>query len=281
MIVAYRHLIKKVRRGSWALPTFNTFNLEMTQAILAGGMTERAPLVIEVSARSLEYAGPDFLSLVQAQAERAPIPVALHFDHGENQTTVRQALVHAFSSIMIAYDVTKSLEQNIKIARAVTGLAHRRNVSVQGEVGHVSGPKDHWRMRSNWLTKPEQAAEYVKKTEVDTLSVSIGNRHGIAAGSVQVDLELLKDIRRTVAIPLVLHGGSGLRTNRYADVIKGGISVINFDTDLRYTFGSSLRKALRLDQNLIDPRSALSRARTSVASTVREKIRACKAQGHA
>jgi tagatose 1,6-diphosphate aldolase GatY/KbaY len=281
MIVAYRNLIKKIRQGTWALPTFNTFNLEMTQAILAGAVAERAPLVIEISARSIEYAGPDFLSLVHAQAERAPVPVALHFDHGENQTTVRQALIHAFSSIMIAYDVTKSLEHNSKIARAITDLAHRRKVSVQGEVGHVTGPKDRWRMHKNWLTKPEQAAEYVKKTKVDTLSVSIGNRHGIAAGSVQVDLGLLKEIRRVVSIPLVLHGGSGLRTNRYADVIASGVSVINFDTDLRYTFGSSLRRALRLDQNLIDPRAALSHARTRVASTVREKIRACNAQRHA
>lgn len=282
MLRPYAALIGAVRPGRWALPTFNTFNLETTQAILRGAAVERAPVVLEISERSLAHAGgAAFMQAVETLADESPIPVALHYDHGESVALVENALRLPFSSVMLAYDVARSLAANITAAKRIVRAAHRRHVSVQGEVGHVTGPKDHWRLPVEWLTDPAAAVKYVAETGVDTLAASVGNRHGVAAGSVQLDWPRLIAIRRAVDLPLVLHGGSGLRIATYGRAVAAGISTINFDTDLRYAFGTTLKLNLRLQRDLLDPRKPLERAGKAVEKVVRQKIRACRAQGRA
>ena len=136
-------------------------------------------------------------------------------------------------------------------------------------------------MPISWLTDPEQASRFVAETGVDSLAVSVGNRHGVAAGSVQLDWERLLKLRECLELPLVLHGGSGLRLANYARAIKGGIAVVNFDTDLRYAFGVTLRRNLNRQSELIDPRLPLERAAAVVTKVVQKKIFACQAQGRA
>ena len=280
MIVPYRQLLTRVKIGRWALPTFNTFNLEMTQAILWAAESTRAPLAIEISARAIQHGGGNnFLEYVRAAADQAKVPVALHFDHGESVQKIRAVGAAFFSSVMIAYDIRKSLATNIKSATAAVRWARSKRISVQGEVGHISGPKDHWRAVAEWLTKPDDAAEYVRHTGVDSLAVSVGNRHGIAAGSVQLDFPRIKAIRAHVNVPLVLHGGSGVRRNLYAKAVRTGIAAINFDTDLRFAFATTLQQAFGLQRNVVDPRNALGQARRHVARVVADKIRACRANG--
>jgi ketose-bisphosphate aldolase len=282
MIIPYRDLLKKLSIGRWALPTFNTFNVEMTQGIIAGAEKENAPIVIEVSKRSLQHGGGRiFLNFVYALAEAASIPIALHFDHAETIVDAKSALQLPFSSLMISYDLKKSLKSNIQSTKKMADLAKRRSFSVQGEVGRITGPKYNWRLPEHWLTDPQAAGTYAAETGIDALAISIGNRHGIAAGSVRVDLKRLKAIRSAVDVPLVLHGGSGLRLKTYPQVIKEGIAIINFDTDLRFTFSASLRESFKQQQNVIDPRPALSRARVKVAQVVVTKIRACNASKRA
>lgn len=285
MIAPYAKLIGAVRAGRWALPTFNTFNIEVTQGILRAAERERAPVVLEISERSLAHGGGAVLiEAVRALADEASTPVALHYDHGESPAAVKRAMRMPFSSVMLAYDLERTLAANISTARSIVKLAHARRpqrVNVQGEVGHVTGPKDHWRLPTAWLTKPEDAARYVAETGVDALAVSVGNRHGVAAGSVQLDWERIKQIRRAVDVPLVLHGGSGLRLANYARAVAAGISTVNFDTDLRFAFGSALRQNLQQQRDLIDPRRPLERAAAAVERVARTKISACRAAGHA
>jgi len=285
MITPYAKLIRAVRAGQWALPTFNTFNIEVTQGILRAAERERAPIVIEISERSLQHGGGAVLiEAVRALASESTIPVALHYDHGDSPTAVKRAMSMPFSSVMLAYDMSRTLAANIATARSIVRTAHARRpqrVSVQGEVGHVTGPKDQWRLPAGWLTKPEDAARYVEETGVDALAVSVGNRHGVAAGSVQLDWERLKAIHRATDVPLVLHGGSGLRIANYARAVAAGISTVNFDTDLRFAFGSALGQNLRQQRDLIDPRRPLERATAAVERVARTKIKACRATGRA
>ena len=278
----YAKLISAVQPRRWALPTFNTFSLELTLAILRAATAERAPMVLEISERSMQFGGGEpFVSAVSKLAAAAEVPVALHYDHGETPELVRAAMQMPFSSVMLAYEPAQSLPRNVAAARGIVRTAHRRHVSVQGEVGHVTGPKDHWRLPTSWLTDPDDAAAYVAATRVDSLSVSVGNRHGVAAGSVQLDWPRLAAIRRAVDLPLVLHGGSGLRMSNYSRAVKAGISIINFDTDLRFAFGSELRRNLRQQRDLLDPRRPIERAAAAVERVVRGKIRACGASGRA
>jgi ketose-bisphosphate aldolase len=278
MIISYRQLLEKLSVGTWALPTFNTFNIEMTQAILVAAEKEKAPIVIEISKRSLLHGGGrTFLDFVYALADDAAVPVALHFDHAETIADAKAALGLRFSSLMISYNVAASLATNILSAKKMTRLAKQRSFAVQGEVGRVTGPKYHWRLPEYWLTDPRAAQRFAKETNIDALAISIGNRHGIAAGSVKIDFDRLKEIRALVDLPLVLHGGSGLRLKTYPRVIKEGIGIINFDTDLRFAFSASLKQSFTQQQNVIDPRPALARAKIKIAQVVATKIRACNA----
>lgn len=282
MLVPYARFLKKVQVGRWAIPTFNTFNIEITQALIKAATVDRSPMVMEISKRSLEHAGgPPFLDYISSMVERAPIPVALHFDHGETLGDLTEAIKLPFSSVMIGYDVTKNLAENIRITKKVVALAGRRKISVQGEVGKVTGPKYNWRMPQSWLTKPADATRYVEETGVSSLAVSVKNRHGIAAGSVEIDYDLLSQIRAVVDVPLVLHGGSGLRKAGYPIAIRRGISFVNFDTDLRFAYTSRLKRGLQKQSDLIDPRPALKAARVAVVRVARQKIKACNAIGKA
>lgn len=254
----------------------------MTQGILLGAEKLRAPIIIEISSRAIQHAGgAPFLQFVRDAAEQIKTPVALHFDHGESLKRIKEVADHFFSSVMIAYSISNTLEHNIKVTRAVVQWAAKKKISVQGEVGHISGPKDHWRTVAAWLTDPVAAAEFVHHTGVTSLAISVGNRHGIAAGSVQLDFERIDSIQDHVDVPLILHGGSGLRRNIYPKVIRSGIAAVNFDTDLRYAYATTLRHSFTLQRNLIDPRNALSLARQRVGKVVEDKIKICRAMGKA
>jgi len=282
MLVRYKSLIDSIKPGKWALPTFNTFDLEMTQGILQAAELEKSPIAIEISQSSLEH-GWDIalVKLVANLADQVSVPVAVHYDHGQDYKAVKAALKLPFSSVMIAYAPNKSLEENISSAKKIVKLARLKKVAVQGEVGHVTGPKDYWRLPDKWLTDPEDALRFVGETGVDALSVSIGNRHGIASGSVQIDLERLKSINKLVKIPLVLHGGSGLRKKNYLKAIKNGIEVVNFDTDLRYAFSTALSSALETQVQRIAPRKALHKAAQAAQNIAIKKIRILGASGRA
>ncbi len=252
----------------------------MTQGILMGAEKMRAPIVIEISARAISHAGgTPFLQFVRDAADQSKIPIALHFDHGESLEKIKKVADHYFSSVMIAYSMSKGLQRNIVVTRAVVRWAQKNKLSVQGEVGHISGPKDHWRTVAAWLTDPVAAAEFVHHTGVSSLAISVGNRHGIAAGSVQLDFDRIESIQEHVDVPLILHGGSGLRRNVYPKVITSGIAAVNFDTDLRFAYATTLRQSFTQQKNLIDPRNALSLARQRVAQVVADKIKICRASG--
>lgn len=282
MIVPYSAILKKVKIGEWAIPTFNTFGIAMTRAILDAAVSERAPVVIEISKSSLEHGGGQILvDSVKSMASQVKNPVALHYDHGKKTKEIKAALKMSFSSVMAAYDIKKSLSNNMTTAKNIASIAHKSGKMVQGEVGHVTGPKDHWKMPIKWLTSPDQAHEYVEYTKVDALSVSVGNRHGIASGSVQIDIDRLKAIRKQVEIPLVLHGGSGLWRTNYLKAIKAGVAIINFDTDLRYAYGKALRKHLGTQLEVMDPRGATAWAIKSATIVAQNKIKACRASGRA
>ena len=282
MLVPYSSILKKIRPGKWALPTCNTFDLEVTMAILKAAEDERSPIAIEISERSLEHGGGEvFVQAVANYADKVRVPVALHYDHGTSLLEIKRALTLPFSSVMVAYDVSASLASNIRRAQSIVKIAKKKRISVQGEVGHVTGPKDNWRLPKAWLTDPDKAAEYVEQTNVDALSVSVGNRHGIASGSVKLEWDLIKKLRKKLDVPLVLHGGSGLRAPSYVRAVKAGISVFNFDTDLRFAYGRTLGRTLDKQRDLIDPRLSIRKARKAVSLVVQKKVRSLGANGKA
>jgi fructose-bisphosphate aldolase class II len=287
MLVHIKEIIKKAEKGGYAVGAFNTQNLEITLGIIRGAMAVRAPVIIQVSETTIEYAGlKPITHIVKTIAKNLAvnIPVALHLDHGRKFQSVVECIGAGFSSIMMdASDLP--FDENVAVTAKAVDYAHKHGVWAQGELGRLKGIEDVVKVkeREAFMTDPIEAKEFVRRTKVDTLAVSIGNIHGIAKliqGVPKLDLQRLKEINKKVKIPLVLHGASGVSKVDIQKAIKLGIRIINIDTEIRLAFTNALRKTLK-DPKIYDPRKVLAPSIDEVAKVVEEKIKMFGSAGKA
>ncbi len=274
-----KNLLKNASHGNYALGAFNVQNLETTLAIMRAAEKNRAELIIQVSETTIDYAGLESITEIiktVAKKELKKGKAALHLDHGKKFESIVNCIKAGFSSVMM--DASHlSFRENIATTRRAVQYAHKRGVFAQGELGRLAGVEDVVKVAGHeaFMTHPDEAAEFVKKTGVDTLAVSIGNVHGITKirqGVPKLDLERLKEIGKKVKVPLVLHGASGIPEEEIKKAIKLGIRIINIDTEIRLAFTDSLRKTLSSDKNIFDPRKVLGPAMEEVEKVVAEKM---------
>lgn len=275
-----KNLVKKAQRERYGVGAFNTQNLEITLGIVRGAVAMRAPVIIQVSETTIEYAGlKPITHIVKTIAKNLAVnvPVALHLDHGRKFQSIVECIEAGFSSIMMdASDLP--FDENVALTRKAVEYAHKRGVWAQGELGRLKGIEDVVKVkeREAFMTDPTEAEEFVKKTGVDTLAVSIGNIHGIVKfikGVPKLDFKRLKEISKRVKIPLVLHGASGIEKEEIKKAVKLGINIINIDTEIRMAFTEALRKILKKDPKIYDPRKVLSPTIDAVKEIVSEKIK--------
>jgi len=287
-LVHIKNLLKDANRGKYALGAFNTQNLEITLGITRAAEANWAPLVIQVSEATIDYAGLASITEIVKTAAKDILrraPVALHLDHGKKFQSIVDCIGAGFSSIMM--DASHlPFRENIAMTRRAAEYAHKHKAWAQGELGRLAGVEDVVRVAGHeaFMTHPDEAAEFVKKTGVDTLAVSIGNVHGIVKmreGVPKLDLGRLKEIQKKVKVPLVLHGASGIPEKEIKKAIGLGIRIINIDTELRMAFTESLKKTLGADKNIFDPRKVLTPAIEAVAKVVAEKTKIFGAAGKA
>ncbi len=207
-LVHIKNLLKDANRGKYALGAFNTQNLETTLAIMRAAEKNRAPLVIQVSEATIDYAGlMSIAEIVKTAAKNILLhaPVALHLDHGKKFQSIIGCIKVGFSSIMM--DASHlPFKENIAATKKAAEYAHRHGVFAQGELGRLAGVEDVVRVAGHeaFMTHPDEAAEFVKKTGIDTLAVSIGNVHGIVKmreGVPKLDLGRLKEIQKKIKVP--------------------------------------------------------------------------------
>jgi fructose-bisphosphate aldolase class II len=244
---------------------------------------QRAPILIQVSAGAIKYAGIEYLpQIVRTHAHQASVPIALHLDHGPDLQTVMLCLRHGFTSIM--RDASKLLfEDNVAEIRRVVEIAHAVGVPVEAELGRIAGVEEHVVVseREKAMTDPEEAATFVEESGCDFLAISIGNAHGFYKGEPQLDFDRLRAIRDRVDVPLVLHGASGIPDAQLSTAIQLGICKINIDTELRDAFARSVRQTLAEHPQEIDPRKILEPAIDGMQAVVERKIRSFGSQGKA
>ncbi len=275
MLIHLREILKEAQNEGYALGAFNTSNLEITLGIINGATAKKSPVIVQVSEATIDYAGlKPITHIVQtiAKSRAINIPVALHLDHGKNFRSIAECIKAGFSSIMIdASDLP--FDENVALTKQAVDYAHKHGVLAQGELGAVV--RDISQIREAFLTDPDQAAEFVKATGVDTLAVSIGNVHGIIKmrqGVPKLDFERLKAIYEKVEIPLVLHGASGLVKEEIRKAIELGIRIINIHTEVDLTFTQALRWTLIKSPEEVDPRKIFSQAIKAVQKIVEEKL---------
>ena len=282
MLVPLRKILKQSQRGKYALGAFNTHNLEITKGIIQGAVDAHAPIIIQVTESTINYAGLQAITQiikVIANDSLTKVPIALHLDHGKKFSTVVACIKVGFSSVMIDASAL-SWKENVKLTKQVVKYAHQRNVLVQAELGHIGKEGVDTRQvilrPEKYLTNPDDAVEFVKLTHIDTLAVAIGNVHGIYKlrhGVPKIHLNRLAKIAQKVKIPFVLHGASGISDKEIKQAIKLGVGIINIDSELRMTFAEAIRKILRVRKQLVDPRTILLSGERAVRERVMRKIK--------
>lgn len=298
-LVTTTEMFKKALNSDYAIGAFNVNNMEIIQGIVDAGQAENAPLILQVSAGARKYAKPVYLvKLVEAAVEDTGVDLALHLDHGADFEICKSCVDGGFTSVM--YDGSKHpFEENIRITKQVVEYAHAHGVVVEAELGKLSGVEDavHVDAREASFTVPEEAAEFVEKTGVDSLAVAIGTSHGAYKfkGTPYLDFERLKTIHSLIPdTPLVLHGASTVmkefvdRCNEYGgdipgaqgvpeymirEAVKHGVCKVNIDTDLRLAMTAEVRRVLVEDPAEFDPRKYLGPGRDAITRMVRHKIK--------
>lgn len=231
MLVTLREVLKDAQEKKYGVGLFNTVNLEMAKGVLAAAEELKSPVVIGTAEVLLPYASLEELAyFLVPMAKKASVPVVLHYDHGLTDKKIVEAMRLGFSSVM--YDCsTDTYENNITRVAQMVKIADMFGASVEGELGHV-GANDESAGDDSIYTEPEQARDFAQRTGVDALAVAIGTAHGAYKEKPRLDIGRLAEISRTVPVPLVLHGGSGLSDEDFKNCVANGISKINIFTDI-------------------------------------------------
>ncbi|MCI8559189.1 MAG: class II fructose-bisphosphate aldolase [Lachnospiraceae bacterium] len=231
-LITLAKALEEAEKGRYALGNFDCFNLEMVKGVLKAAAELQAPVIIAYGEPFIEHIDmPYFTSAVKGMAETANIPVVLHTDHYTKLENIRQAIRYGFTSVMIDSS-DKPYEVNVQNTRDAVKLAHESGVSVESELGHVSGLGDIFEDDSHVFTNPETAADFVERTGIDALAVSIGNVHGIYKAEPKLRFDILEKISAMTAVPLVLHGASGIPDEDIKRAVSLGIRKVNYYTDM-------------------------------------------------
>ncbi|MDR1260485.1 MAG: class II fructose-bisphosphate aldolase family protein [Oscillospiraceae bacterium] len=276
MLVHGRDILAAANRQGYAVGAFNVNNMEQIQAVISAAEQKLAPVVIQISESAIKYAGLHCLSkLIINLAEQSFIPIVFHLDHGKTYDIVVQCIRNGLTSVMI--DTSDlPLEDNIKKTAEVVKVAHACGVSVEAELGQITGHEDNFNVlvENSTLTTPEEAAFFVSETGIDSLAIAIGNSHGQYNMGMRprLDFEQLKKIKELVHVPLVLHGASGLNQNDLKQAIICGIGKVNINTDLMQVFGEACKEILLTRLERYDVRKLCGRARDMMIELIKEKI---------
>jgi len=235
-------LLVAARRGKYAVGAFECWDSANIGAIAAAAARCNAPVIFQATAVEYEpMGGPEALyRFVEFYVKKTGIAAALHLDHGANLEQVEACIAAGFTSVMLDASMLP-FEENRDIARQAAVIAHRHNVSIEAELGHVGGQEGG--DGQSCLTDPDEAVRFVRETGIDCLAVAIGTVHGEYRGEPHIDLERLKTIAGRIDIPLVLHGGSGTPTDVLRRAIALGIAKINICTDIHKAWLSGIADA--------------------------------------
>lgn len=305
-LVNTREMFRKAMAGGYAIPAYNFNNMEQLQAIIAACVETRSPVILQVSKGARKYANQTLLQyMAKGAVEMAKEmgfvpPIALHLDHGDSFELTKSCIETGFSSVM--FDGSSlSYEENIRITKQVVDFAHQYDVSVEGELGVLAGIEDEVKAEKSHYTKPEEVEDFVTRTGVDSLAISIGTSHGAYKFKVKpgdpippLRFDILEEVEKRIpGFPIVLHGASSVpqyiidEINKYGGRIenpagipeeqlrraaKSSVCKINIDTDGRLAVTSAVRKFLHLNPAKFDPREYLSPAREALKELYKHKI---------
>lgn len=327
-IVSMRQLLDHAAEHGYGIPAFNVNNLEQVQAVMSAAAEVGAPVILQASAGARKYAGEAFVKhLIQAAIETWPsIPLVMHQDHGQSPDVCKGAIDLGFSSVMMDGSLQAdgktiaSYDYNVDVTKRVVDMAHKAGITVEGELGclgsleTMKGDKedghgtDATMTMDQLLTDPEQAADFVKKTQLDALAIAIGTSHGAykftrkPTGDI-LAISRIKEIHRRIPnTHLVMHGSSsvpqdlleeirkyggdmketyGVPVEEIQEAIKHGVRKINIDTDIRLAMTAAIRRFFVENPSKFDPREYLKPAREAAKLICKQRYQQFGCEGQA
>ncbi len=302
-LVNSKELFAKAVKGGYAIPAFNFNNMEQMQAIISACVETKSPVILQVSSGARKYANQTLLRyMAQGAVEYAKelgqhVPIVLHLDHGDSFELCKSCIDMGFSSVMIDGS-HHSFEKNIELTKQVVEYAHAHGVTVEGELGVLAGVEDEVSSEHHTYTQPEEVEEFVKRTGVDSLAISIGTSHGAfkfkPGQNPEIRLDILAEIEKRIpGFPIVLHGASSVpqeivaQINQYGGKLKDSIGIpeeqlrkaaasavckINIDSDGRLAMTGAIRKVFAENPAEFDPRKYLGPARDALKELYKHKI---------
>jgi len=306
-LVNTREMFRKAMAGGYAVPAYNFNNLEQLQAIVMGCQQSRSPFILQISKGARAYANQTLLRyLAEGAVEMLklsghPVPLALHLDHGDSYDLCVSCVETGFSSVMIDGSALP-YEENAALTRKVVEYAHKNDVTVEGELGVLAGIEDAVTHGASHYTNPDDVEDFVKKTGVDSLAISIGTSHGAYKFKVKpgeapppLRFDILQEVERRIpGFPIVLHGASSVLPeyvqiiNKYGGKLEGAVGVpeeqlrraaksavckVNIDSDGRLVVTAMVRKILAENPKEFDPRKYLGPARDELIKLIVRKNR--------
>ncbi len=274
MLVNMNQMLKKAKEEHYAVPHFNINNLEWTKFILEECNELNVPVILGVSEGAVKYMGSYLVvaDLVKAMIKslNIKIPVCLHLDHGSSLESCISAIDAGFSSVMI--DGSRlPLEENIKITKEVVSYAHERGISVEAEVGHIGTTDDNMTKEETNATLEDCQILY-ENTNIDALAAALGSVHGFYKKEANLDFEKMELINKSLPVPLVLHGGTGIPDDKIRMAISKGISKININTELQSVWSKAVRKYLLENEDVYDPRKIISSGEAAMKERISEIV---------
>ncbi len=307
-LVTTTEMFKKAYEGGYAIGAFNINNMEIIQAITEAAGEVRSPVILQVSAGARKYAKHAYLvALAQAAIADSGIDLALHLDHGADFEICKSCIDGGFSSVMIDGS-HHAYEDNVALTKKVVEYAHAHGVVVEGELGVLAGVEDDVVAEHSSYTRPEEVEDFVKRTGVDSLAISIGTSHGAYKFTAQqctrnekgilvpppLRFDILEEIgRRLPGFPIVLHGASSVPQEFVAEINKYGgqmpdavgipeeqlrraaslaVCKINIDSDIRMAMTAAIRRTFAEKPGAFDPRDYLGAGRAAIKDMVKHKI---------
>jgi len=275
-----KYYFQKAQKEGFAVGQFNFSDFTQMKAIVSAAQKNKSPIILGTSENESKFFGlEEAVALRDALRKKYKVPLFLNLDHGKSFEYIKQAVIAGYD--MVHFDGSKlPLAENIKISKQVVTYAGKKGILVEGEVGRIGTDAsrvymEEFVIKEEDLTKPEEAKEFLKKTGVDLLAVSVGNFHGIEISGIDPNLRLdvLASIKKeTGRTFLTLHGGSGTDSEDIKKAIRLGIVKININTELRLAFTGRLRKSLETDKDEIVPYKYLGSSFDGVEITVAGKI---------
>lgn len=280
-IIPTIQMLNKARKEGYAVPAFNIHNLETLQVVVETAAELKSPVILAGTPGTYNYGGVEnLIAITNELAKKYQIPVALHLDHHENLSDIEFKVKSGIRSVMIDGSHL-NYEDNIKLVKQVTEFCHRYGVSVEAELGRLGGQEDDLVVdeKDSKYTNPDQAADFVEKTGIDSLAVAIGTAHGLYVGEPKLDFNRLLEIKNKVEIPLVLHGASGLSDSDIQKAITRGVCKVNVATELKIAFSDALKTYFTKNPEANDPRKYMEPAKKAMKEVVKKVIRVCGSEG--